>query len=450
MQHVTRLLRSLVSGSRHRVVDEELQTDLDLTYITPRIIATSYPAQGVEAVYRNSLAELALFLNARHPESYLVLNLSERPYPPAALNNSVLDAGFPDHHSPPVEVAWRCCLTMHSWLRAAAANVVVVHCLAGKGRTGVVIACYLLFSGALFEREGGGGAGEGEGGAAATFTLPSPRALANRALGSFAKARGEGVKYASQKRMVRYFAQVIHATILLEHARLTAAAASAAAAAAAGSGAAAPAAAPLAQLPAWDAGAPDGAGGEGSEAHATQCLWAAAESVRSLRSIPLPSSTPLRLLSCAIGGVPGLVEAAHLFGLVVASAPYQGATRRVFYDSRSVALPDAAKEVQKRAYSVESGGVGGAAAGGGGGSSTSTSASGGAAAADHPASHIALVFTPRHAQLKGDILLNFCFLGSLDAQSTYGPLEVFRTALHSECGGGGQCMRAPASARPLC
>ena len=405
MQAVTSLLRSLVSGHRHRVVDEALGCDLDLSYITSQLIATSYPATGAEAFYRNSLEELARFLNARHADKYLVLNLSERAYATAALNSRVLEYGFPDHHAPPVEVAWRCCLTMHSWLRADATHVVVTHCLAGKGRTGVIICCYLLFSGALFEREGGEGGPALAGNpfspprSAASappppppqqqqqpfFTLPPPRALANRALGIFAKARGEGVKYASQKRMVLYFAQVIHATIVRENARLLALAeagsgssegsgegsagaapsgegSAGAAPSGEGNAGAAPSTLPSAQLPAWDA-AGAAAQTPASEEATMQCAWAAAEGVRSLRSIPLPASRAVRLLSAAVGGVPGLFDSPYLFCTLITSAPYQGGPRQAFYDSSKCSSREVAVE-REFAWAGEGAGAEGGSGGG--------------------------------------------------------------------------------------
>lgn len=69
-------IRAAVSGTRRRYNRDGF--DLDLTYITPNLIAMGYPASGVEKTYRNDINEVAKFLNSRHPHSYRVYNLSER------------------------------------------------------------------------------------------------------------------------------------------------------------------------------------------------------------------------------------------------------------------------------------------------------------------------------------------------------------------------------------
>ena len=46
--------------------------DLDLTYITERIIAMSFPATGVQSAYRNSLKDVAKMLQTKHQENYMV------------------------------------------------------------------------------------------------------------------------------------------------------------------------------------------------------------------------------------------------------------------------------------------------------------------------------------------------------------------------------------------
>jgi hypothetical protein len=49
--------------------------DLDLTYITNRIIAMGFPSTGFESSYRNPAEEVSAFLRQRHPNHFKI-NLS--------------------------------------------------------------------------------------------------------------------------------------------------------------------------------------------------------------------------------------------------------------------------------------------------------------------------------------------------------------------------------------
>ncbi len=53
-------VRERVSADKSRYSDSKY--DLDLSYITDRVIAMAYPASGFEATYRNSIAEVAAML----------------------------------------------------------------------------------------------------------------------------------------------------------------------------------------------------------------------------------------------------------------------------------------------------------------------------------------------------------------------------------------------------
>ncbi len=50
-------LRKIVSGKRNRFKDDHY--NLDVTYITPRILAMSFPASGLETMYRNNMSDVS-------------------------------------------------------------------------------------------------------------------------------------------------------------------------------------------------------------------------------------------------------------------------------------------------------------------------------------------------------------------------------------------------------
>lgn len=87
-------------------------------------------------------------LDESHPEHYTVFNLSQRTYDYDKFHGRVIDwCGFPDHHGAPLPLLIRTVKAMHEFLTADPRNVVVIHCLAGKGRTGTVIVAFFLYVG---------------------------------------------------------------------------------------------------------------------------------------------------------------------------------------------------------------------------------------------------------------------------------------------------------------
>ena len=140
-------LKSLVSQDKNRFCFDGY--DLDLTYITPRIIAMGLPSTSLEALYRNNLTDVLNFFNERHPEHYKVYNLcEEKNYAP----NIFYKQGyfpFQDHEAPPLNLISPFCEDAKKFLDEDPKNVVAIHCLAGKGRTGTLISCLLLYLGEL-------------------------------------------------------------------------------------------------------------------------------------------------------------------------------------------------------------------------------------------------------------------------------------------------------------
>uniref|UniRef100_G1TNP0 Tensin 3 n=1 Tax=Oryctolagus cuniculus TaxID=9986 RepID=G1TNP0_RABIT len=113
--------------------------ELDLTYITERIIAVSFPAGGCEESYLRHLQEVTRMLKSKHGDNYLVLNLSEKRYDLAKLNPKIMDVGWPELHAPPLDKMCTICKAQESWLNSDPQH-------GGTGRIGVVISSYMHFT----------------------------------------------------------------------------------------------------------------------------------------------------------------------------------------------------------------------------------------------------------------------------------------------------------------
>ena len=139
------LIKSLVSKKKARFCYDGF--DLDLTYITAKIIAMGLPSTNIEGLYRNKMEDVKRFFNTRHSKHHKIYNLcEEKNYP----KNTFYQQGyypFPDHEAPPLNSLMPFCEDAKKFLDEDEKNVVAIHCKAGKGRTGTFICCLLLYLG---------------------------------------------------------------------------------------------------------------------------------------------------------------------------------------------------------------------------------------------------------------------------------------------------------------
>jgi len=139
------LIRKTVSKKKRRYQKQGF--DLDLSYITDKLIAMGFPSESVEGVYRNPFKEVFRFLELMHKDHYKVYNLcSERSYDISKFHNRVECFPFDDHNCPTIDQVLKFCENVKHWIKSNDKNVAVIHCKAGKGRTGLMICCYMIFS----------------------------------------------------------------------------------------------------------------------------------------------------------------------------------------------------------------------------------------------------------------------------------------------------------------
>ncbi|XP_028109456.1 phosphatidylinositol 3,4,5-trisphosphate 3-phosphatase and protein-tyrosine-phosphatase PTEN1 isoform X3 [Camellia sinensis] len=139
-------IRNLVSKQRRRMLVGGY--DLDMSYITDRLLAMSFPAERMRSIYRNPLWQVKDVLDMRHHGHYKVYNLCiEEAYDPLHFHGRVERFPFDDNHVPPLGMIKNFCESVDSWLSSDPKNIAVVHCMAGKGRTGLMVSAYLVYSG---------------------------------------------------------------------------------------------------------------------------------------------------------------------------------------------------------------------------------------------------------------------------------------------------------------
>ena len=178
--------------------------ELDLSYITPRIIAMGAPFDTPplgSGIGKNEASRVAEFLARRHGHHFRVFDLTlERAYSmntfTAAVSRFAVDEasqkddpivvrrGFADHHALPLNSLFTLLDEIDKYLALDKHNVAALHCMAGRGRTGLVICSYLLYIGLASSAE--------------------------EAFAIFSHSRGQPLRTPSQRRYVNYVQKYLY------------------------------------------------------------------------------------------------------------------------------------------------------------------------------------------------------------------------------------------------
>ncbi|XP_060089256.1 phosphatidylinositol 3,4,5-trisphosphate 3-phosphatase TPTE2-like [Heteronotia binoei] len=144
-RRLERASRRMVSENKRRYRKDGF--DLDLTYITARVIAMSFPSSGKQSFYRNPIMEVVRFLDTKHENHYKVYNLcSEQGYDPLYFHYRVERLFIDDHNVPALEDMLKFTTSVREWMNQDLKNVIAIHCKGGKGRTGTMVCTWLIDS----------------------------------------------------------------------------------------------------------------------------------------------------------------------------------------------------------------------------------------------------------------------------------------------------------------
>ncbi|XP_073198797.1 phosphatidylinositol 3,4,5-trisphosphate 3-phosphatase TPTE2-like isoform X2 [Lepidochelys kempii] len=144
-KQLEKVTRRMVSENKRRYTKDGF--DLDLTYVTDRIIAMSFPSSGKQSFYRNPIKEVARFLDTKHKDHYTIYNLcSEKGYDPVYFHYRVERVFIDDHNVPSLEDMLKFTANVRAWMKQDEKNIIAIHCKGGKGRTGTMVCTWLIDS----------------------------------------------------------------------------------------------------------------------------------------------------------------------------------------------------------------------------------------------------------------------------------------------------------------
>jgi protein-tyrosine phosphatase len=123
--------------------------DIDFTYVTENLVGMGFPFSPEKRKSKrgNDIRDVSGYLQEKHNGHFMIWNISEDAYDYSFFGDQVLEYKFPGHPAPPLGLMFKMCTSMESWLDADERNIAILHCLTGKGRTAVVLACVLTWIG---------------------------------------------------------------------------------------------------------------------------------------------------------------------------------------------------------------------------------------------------------------------------------------------------------------
>ncbi|XP_069794450.1 auxilin isoform X2 [Narcine bancroftii] len=119
--------------------------ELNISYITSRIIVIPYPAEGVELSFKNQIEDVRSFLDSRHLDHYTIFNLSQKSYRSPKFHNRISECSWPARQAPSLHNLYAVCKNIHHWLQQNPKNVCAIHCVDGCPASAILVCGMFCF-----------------------------------------------------------------------------------------------------------------------------------------------------------------------------------------------------------------------------------------------------------------------------------------------------------------
>lgn len=127
------------------------RTDIDLSYITSRLIVMSCPTEGIEsAAFGNNIDLIKEVIESKHGRNYRIYNLANKNYRKEKFAQ-VIDLGsqLSANRAPPVSLMYKLAANVNKFLSENSKNVCIINCNDGKVISAIAVVILLMYFGVV-------------------------------------------------------------------------------------------------------------------------------------------------------------------------------------------------------------------------------------------------------------------------------------------------------------
>ncbi|KPL93605.1 cyclin-G-associated kinase-like protein [Sarcoptes scabiei] len=151
LQGFTKYLKDTSNRVMQTMQSSIARQDLDLKFLTSRLIVMSYPAEGLESAYRNHIDDVKAVLESRNC-NYSVVNVSGRSYDSSKFGRKIkiFDGGtfWKDTKKVcPIKIIVLICDHIFKWMKQNQHNLIVIHCMDGLNNSAMLTISFFLLIG---------------------------------------------------------------------------------------------------------------------------------------------------------------------------------------------------------------------------------------------------------------------------------------------------------------